>query len=187
MEISRYTHITEEDYDQKLREMGNYLWDLEQDADLASQRGDERTVLEREMQIQRVGEKARTFSQERGRHQNLALFVAGLANRMLHRWEAASDCFLAVLDRVPANGEAWLELAWCLAEMGRWPECEAAARKSTEFFPTSGAPWSNLALALHQLGRSAEAESAIKEALRFEPNDARNLAILEQLKVRSSA
>jgi Flp pilus assembly protein TadD len=182
MEISYYTHVTEEDYNQKLREMGNYLWDLEQDADLASQRGDERTVLERETQIRRIGERARAFSQEAGRHQNLALFVAGLANRMVRQWEPAAACFFAVLDRVPSNGEAWLELTWCLAEIGRWKECEMAARKSTEFFPGSGAPWSNLALALHQLGRTAEAESAVKEALRFEPNDARNLAIRELIR-----
>jgi hypothetical protein len=31
-----YTRLSERDFDQKLREMGNYLWDLEQAADLAS-------------------------------------------------------------------------------------------------------------------------------------------------------
>ena len=40
MAIPRYTRLTEEDYDRKLREMGNYLWELEQEADLASQKGD---------------------------------------------------------------------------------------------------------------------------------------------------
>jgi Flp pilus assembly protein TadD len=184
MEISRYAPITEQDYDQKLREMGNYLWDLEQDADLASQRGDERVVFERETQIQRIGEKAYSFAQAPGRHQPLALFVAGLAARMVRQWETAATRFSDVLERTPANGEAWLELTWCLGEMGRWQECELAARKSAEFFPSSGTPWSNLALALHRLGRVAEAQSAIQEALKFEPNDARNLAILEQIKGR---
>ena len=90
---SRYTKLTEEDYDGKLREMGNYLWDLEQQADLASQRGDESTVAEREQQIARIGQKAHAFSQIPGRHQILAFYVAGLANRMTRRWEAAADCF----------------------------------------------------------------------------------------------
>ena len=39
MAIPRYTRLTDEDYDRKLREMGNYLWQLEQEADLASQKG----------------------------------------------------------------------------------------------------------------------------------------------------
>ncbi len=43
------------------------------------------------------------------------------------------------------NGEAWLELTWCLAELGRWEECELAARKSTEIFPKTAASWGNLA------------------------------------------
>jgi tetratricopeptide (TPR) repeat protein len=185
MAISRYTKLTEEDYDRKLREMGNYLWNLEQEADLASQRGDELAVAEREAQIQRIGQKAYAFSQIPGRHQMLGFYVAGLASRMVRKWEIAADRFFDVLEVAPANGEAWLELTWCLAEMGKWEESEMAARKSTEFIPHSAAPWSNLAIALHRLGRAAEAESAIKKALEFEPNDSRNQAILEQ--VRSGA
>jgi tetratricopeptide (TPR) repeat protein len=186
MAISRYTKVTQEDYDSKLREMGNYLWELEQEADLASQQGDERAVLEREVQIQRIGEKARTFSQIPGRHQILGSYVAGLANRMVRRWEAAADCFFDVLEAAPTNSEAWLELTWCLAEMDKWEECEMAARKSTELIPSSGAPWSNLAIALQHLGRIDEAESAIKKALEFEPNDLRNQEILAQMRAEDS-
>jgi Flp pilus assembly protein TadD len=183
----RYTNVTEEDYDRKLREMGNYLWDLEQEADLASQKSDEPKVAEREAQIQRIGEKAHAFSQIAGRHQSLGLFIAGLANRMVRRWEAAANCFLDVLEHAPANSEAWLELTWCLAEMGNWEECEMAARKSAELMPNSGAPWSNLAIALHRLGRAAEAEAAINRALELEPNDPRNHAILEQIRSKDES
>jgi len=182
MAIPRYTRLTEEDYDRKLREMGNYLWELEQEADLASQKGDEPAVKERELKIQRIGEKAYGFAQIAGRHQMLGFYVAGLANRMVHRWQIATDRFFEVLKIAPTNGEAWLELTWCLAEMGKWEESEMAARKSTEFMPNSGAPWSNLAIALHQIGRITEAESAIKRALELEPNDLRNQAILEQVR-----
>jgi Flp pilus assembly protein TadD len=186
MAIPRYTRLTEADYDRKLREMGNYLWELEQEADLASQKGDETAVKDRESKIQRIGEKAYGFAQITGHHQMLGFYVAGLANRMVQRWETAAARFFNVLEIAPTNGEAWLELTWCLAEMGKWEESEMAARKSTEFMPNSGAPWSNLAIALHRLGRVAEAELAIKRALELEPNDPRNQAILEELNRRSS-
>jgi Flp pilus assembly protein TadD len=184
MATSRYTKLTEEDYDRKLREMGNYLWHLEQEADMASQRGDEPVVAEREAQIARIGQKARGFSQMLGRHQILAFYIAGLANRMMHQWEAAADCFFNVIERSPNNSEAWLELTWCLAEMGKWEESEMAARKCTELMPRLAAPWSNLAIALDRLGRTSEAESAIKKALDLEPDDPRNQAFLAQVRSR---
>jgi Flp pilus assembly protein TadD len=182
MAISRYTRLTEEDYDRKLREMGNYLWELEQEADLASQKGDESAVAQREAQIQRIGAKAYAFSQITRHHQPLAFYVAGLASRMVRQWETAVARFFDVLEITPTNGEAWLELTWCLAEMGKWEESEMAARKSIELMPNSGAPWSNLAIALHRLSRVTEAEAAIKRALDLEPNDIRNQAILEQIR-----
>jgi Flp pilus assembly protein TadD len=187
MATSRYTRLTEEDYDGKLREMGNYLWELEQRADLASQRGDGSAVAEREAQIRRIGEKAYAFSQIAGYHRALALYVAGLASRMVRQWETAVARFLEVVQITPTNGEAWLELTWCLAEMGKWKESEMAARKSTEFMPNSGAPWSNLAVALRRLGRVTEAETAIKKALDLEPNDPRNQGILEMIRSKTGS
>jgi Flp pilus assembly protein TadD len=115
----------------------------------------------------------------------LGFYVAGLANRMVRRWEIAANRFFEVLEIAPTNGETWLELTWCLAEMGKWEESEMAARKSTEFMPNSGAPWSNLAIALHRLGRITEAESAIKRALELEPKDPRNQAILELVRSKT--
>ncbi|HZC36341.1 MAG TPA: tetratricopeptide repeat protein, partial [Chthoniobacterales bacterium] len=111
-------------------------------------------------------------------------YVAGLANRMTRRWEAAVDCFFNVIERSPTNNEVWLELTWCLAELGKWEQSEMAARRSTELMPCLAAPWSNLAIALDRLGRTAEAESAIKKALELEPDDPRNQAILAQVKGR---
>jgi Flp pilus assembly protein TadD len=182
MATSRYTRLTEGDYDRKLREMGNYLWELEQEADLASQQGDEPAVAERETRIQRIGKKAYAFSQMAGCHRALALYIAGLASRMVRQWGTAVSRFLEVVQMMPSNGEAWLELTWCLAEMGKWKESEIAARKSAEFMPNSEAAWSNLAIALHRLGRATEAEAAIKKALDLEPNDPRNRKILEMVK-----
>jgi len=100
---------------------------------------------------------------------------------MTKRWSEATDHFLRVLRLSPMNGEAWLELTWCLAELGRWEECEMAARKSVEIFPSTAASWGNLALAFSKLEKKKEATEAIRRAIQLEPTDPRNRAIEEQI------
>jgi Flp pilus assembly protein TadD len=173
--------LTDADYDEKLREMGNYLWDLEQEADRASAEGRQPLVEELEAKILRQAERAQTFVQVAGSHQILAAFVAGLGFRMIRRWLEATDHFIRVVQLSPMNGEAWLELTWCLAELGRWEECEMAARKSVEIFPNTAASWGNLALALSKLERMSEAKKAIRHAIHLEPTDPRNRAIEDQI------
>jgi len=173
--------LTETDYDEKLREMGNYLWDLEQQADLASAGGRQVLVDEIEAKILRMANRAHTFLQISGNHQVLAAFVAGLGYRMTRRWSEAADHFLSVLHLSPMNGEAWLELTWCLAELSRWEECEMAARKSVEIFPNTAASWGNLALAYSKLNKKKEAKEAIQRAIKLEPADPRNRAIEDQI------
>src|SRR5215469_5610199 len=73
-----YTRLTDFDYDEKLREMGNYLWDLEQQADVAGLEGDPTLVDEIEKKILRQAERARSFLEIPGTHQVLAACVAGL-------------------------------------------------------------------------------------------------------------
>jgi Flp pilus assembly protein TadD len=169
--------ISDADFDQKLREMGNYLWELEQEADLASARGQQAQVAQLEEKILHQAERAKAFQQTKGQHQVLASFVSGLGFRMIRRWQEAADQFRIVLKFSPRNGEAWLELSWCLAELDRWAECETAARKSVEIFPENAAPWGNLALALMKLGKNREALAAIDRAIQFDPADPRNGAI----------
>ncbi len=176
-----YIGLTDSDYDEKLREMGNYLWDLEQEADLASTRGQQMLVKEIEEKILGQANRAHEFLQVTGHHQILAGFVAGLGYRMIRRWSEATDHFLWVVKLSPMNGEAWLELTWCLAELGRWEECELAARKSVEIFPHTAASWGNLALALGKLKKKSEAKKAIRRAVELEPTDARNKAIEEEI------
>jgi tetratricopeptide (TPR) repeat protein len=173
--------LTDSDYDEKLREMGNYLWDLEQQADLASAEGRQTCVQELEAKILRQAERAHDFFQMPGSHRVLAAFVSGLGYRMTRHWQEATERFLTVIQLSPMNGEAWLELTWCLAELERWEECEMAARKTVEIFPKTAASWGNLALALGKLDRKREAREAIRRAIRLEPADPRNRAIEEQL------
>jgi tetratricopeptide (TPR) repeat protein len=173
--------LTDSDYDEKLREMGNYLWDLEQQADLARAEGSQAVASQIESKILRQAERAHSFLQITGSHRVLAAFVAGLGYRMIRRWPDATDHFLSVVELSPLNGEAWLELTWCLAELGRWEECEMAARKTTEIFPATAASWGNLALALSRVGRTSEAKDAIRRANQLDPADGRNRAIQEAL------
>jgi Flp pilus assembly protein TadD len=176
-----YLGLTDADYDEKLREMGNYLWDLEQEADLASAHGRQALVEEIEAKILYQSKRSHAFLQIGGSHQALAAFVAGLGYRMIRRWSEATDHFLHVLELSPMNGEAWLELTWCLAELGRWEECEMAATKAVELFPDTAASWGNLALAYGKLGKKKEAKAAIRRAVQLEPTDPRNRAIEEQI------
>jgi Flp pilus assembly protein TadD len=180
---SEFTTLKPADYDEKLREIGNYLWTLEQAADLASAHGDQSGVDEAEAKIVAQAQRAELFLKVAGSHQLLAAFVAGLGNRMARRWDEATHHFLSVLELNPTNGEAWLELTWCLAELGRWDECEMAARKSTEVFPSASSSWGNLAMALNHLGKREEALQAIHHAIELDPNDPRNHAIKTEIGV----
>ena len=181
MEHQPYTHLTDADYDSKLREMGNYLWTLEQDLLAAASRQDETLTNQVEQRISRLVATADRFFTVPGRHRSLAAYVAGLGLRMIGNWADATNRFLRVLELSPLNAEAWLELSWCLAEAGNWQECELAARKGTEFFPETGAVWGNLAIALDNLGRSDEALSAAQTALRFDPQDTRSKGLVDRL------
>ena len=182
-----YTHLTEADYDTKLREMGNYLWELEQELLTADARQDETKARQVHEKISNLAAKAGRFLAISGKHQLLAAYVSGLGLRMIGQWAEASDRFLDVLKISPTNGEAWLELAWCLAETEHWEECEMAARRGTEFFPETGAVWGNLALALEKLGRATEALTAVRTALRLDPQDTRSQELLARLGVNNAA
>ncbi|HEX4201991.1 MAG TPA: tetratricopeptide repeat protein [Chthoniobacterales bacterium] len=180
-----YTRLTEDDYDTKLREMGNYLWELEQELLTADTGQNELKALKVQQKISSLAAKADEFFETPGGHQILAAFVAGLGLRMIGRWGEAIDRFLKVLKLSPTNGEAWLELSWCLAETGHWEECEMAARRGTEFFPETGAVWGNLALALEKLGRYSEALSAVRTALSLDPQDPRSQDLSSRLEANA--
>jgi tetratricopeptide (TPR) repeat protein len=178
---SEFTALKPSDYDEKLREIGNYLWNLEQAADLASENEDEAGVEEAEAKIIAQVQRVESFLRVAGPHHLLASYIAGLGYRMARHWDEATRYFLTVLEINPMNGEAWLELTWCLAELGKWEECEMAARKSTIAFPGTSASWGNLAMALNHLGKREEALQAIHRAIELDPNDSRNQAIKSEI------
>ncbi|HEY0789700.1 MAG TPA: tetratricopeptide repeat protein [Chthoniobacterales bacterium] len=178
-----YTHLTERDYDQQLRDMGNYLWDLEQAADVASAQELSEDVQSIEAKIRGLGKRAADFAGVEGSHRFLAMYVAGLAQRMVREWAMAAGWFEQVVEAQPGNGDAWLELTWCLAELQDWRRCIAAARQTTRLYPQAGAAWGNLALALQSAGDLPGAATALRRALALDPQDARNRALAAQLQV----
>ncbi|MBV9492042.1 MAG: tetratricopeptide repeat protein [Verrucomicrobia bacterium] len=176
-----YTHLTDRDFDEKLREMGNYLWDLEQAADLASAHQQRDEVDRLESKIRDLGRKAALFTSQPGPHRLLAAYVAGLAARMIRDWRLAAGWFERVVDAQPENADAWLELTWCLAELEDWPRCIEAARQVTRLYPKASAGWGNLALALRSAGDLAGARQALAQALALDPEDPRNLQLKQAL------
>jgi tetratricopeptide (TPR) repeat protein len=178
-----YTHLTERDYDQQLREMGNYLWELEQAADFASAGGASVDVQRIEDKIRRLGERAARFTAVEGSHRFLAAYVAGLAFRMAREWAPAAGWFEQVVQAQPGNGDAWLELTWCLAELQDWSRCVDAARQTTRLYPQASAAWGNLASALRSAGDLPGAEAALSHAVALDPQDARNRELAAQMKV----
>jgi tetratricopeptide (TPR) repeat protein len=57
--------------------------------------------------------------------------------------------------------DAWLELTWTLAELGRAGEAETAARRAVDINNKSAAAHANLATTLLRQGRPEEALPAI--------------------------
>jgi tetratricopeptide (TPR) repeat protein len=100
---------------------------------------------------------------------------------MLKRWDEASRAFLDVLDENPMNGEAWLELTWCLGEQGKWEDAKLAAEKGTEIYPDVSASWGNLGHVLIQLGDKEGAVAVLQKAVALDPADLRNHELLGQI------
>lgn len=171
------------DYDEKLREMGNYLFTLDQEGDVAFREGDTDKVESIEREIERLARRADHFATVDGPHVILASLIKGLALRMLKRWEEASAAFLDVLEANPINGEAWLELTWCLGEQKKWEEARMAAEKGVEVFPDVSAAWGNLGYVLIQLGEKEKATEVLQKAVKLDPKDLRNHELLGQINI----
>ena len=104
-------------------------------------------------------------------------FLQGIAARLADDWSKAETAFRRVTEQWPGNRDAWLELTWALASLGRAAEAEAAARRAIEVDGASAAAHANLASTLLQQDRPDEALLAIERAIELDPSERMNRSI----------
>jgi tetratricopeptide (TPR) repeat protein len=98
----------------------------------------------------------------------MANFSLGLLMLQKDQKKLAEDAFRHALKRdrhVPAINN----LAWLLAETGRWSEAIPLAREATELAPQSPDVWDTLGYAYLVAGQYPEAESALVRAMELGP------------------
>lgn len=66
----------------------------------------------------------------------------------------------------------WMELTWCLGELGEMEQALAAARKAVDIEPDNPGASANMAACLRALGRRKEALEWAEKAVRLDPADA---------------
>jgi tetratricopeptide (TPR) repeat protein len=111
----------------------------------------------------------------------MAAFREAAAVQVQGDLPAAAGRWRAILDAEPASGEAWRNLAECLAGLDRPDEAEAAFRRAADLRPDKAWAHSVLASFLHRNARLAEAEAPYRQALALDPADARLRANLGHL------
>ncbi len=122
-------------------------------------------------EMEELLDKVRGLKASLGRGHAPAAHAEGLALRVLERWEQAEACFRECLRADPFNGPAWLELTWCLNELGRHDEAEVAARRSVRLMPNVSGSWNSLSMTLLCLGRTQEAKEIDENMPEEDPND----------------
>lgn len=121
--------------------------------------------------VEAVAAEAGRMLRASPRVRSRALYVTGLALRMLGQWERAVPVWQAFTGREPGFVGGWMELTWCCAEAGLRDEALRAARKAVEAGPEEPGAWANLGAALLALGRRDEALAWIGRALAARPDD----------------
>jgi len=105
----------------------------------------------------------------------------GIASRLLNRWDKAEQAFRKATELNPDFIDAWLELTWSLASLGRLEEAEACARRALKIQPQGPAALGNLASVLLERGHADQVFPLISQALEIGPADSINQRILEQV------
>src|SRR5262245_9693015 len=136
---------------------------------------------ERAMRAADLFDRATALVEETSGAEIGPLYVQGVAARLAGRWSAAESAFRRVTEGWPDTLDAWLELTWALASLGRLDEAIAAARRGVERGPESAAAHGNLANALLQSGRPEEALPPADRALELDAADWKNQEIRKQV------
>jgi tetratricopeptide (TPR) repeat protein len=124
------------------------------------------------VEMEELLDKVRDLRSSLGRSHAPAAHAEGLALRVLERWQLAEVRFRECLRYDPFHGPAWLELVWCLNELGRHEEAEVAARRTVRLLPNELASWHSLANTLCCLGRIEEGNEVCQNTPKnTDPND----------------
>lgn len=110
-----------------------------------------------------------------------ALWLAGLLSRMAAEWTLSARLWRLYLAGEPGDAGGWMELTWCLGELGEKEEALAAARRAAEIEPDNLGAATNMAASLRALGRREEALDWVEKALTMDPSDTISLALKEDL------
>lgn len=125
-------------------------------------------------ELEALRKEAECLEKAGGASHGHALYCAGLANRLLGRYEEATIYFRACLITASENLSLLLELTLCLGEQGYTDEAREIALKSVKVAPDSAEAWGNLAGSSLQLGLRDDARAALDRALDIDPNNVIN-------------
>lgn len=100
-----------------------------------------------------------------------ALWLAALLARMASEWKLAERLGRLYLAGEPNDAGSWMELTWCLGELGRHDEALAAAEKAVTLEPGNAGAAANMAASLRALGRRQEALDWAERAVKADPED----------------
>lgn len=115
-----------------------------------------------------------------------ALWLAGLLSRMAQEWKLSARLWRLYLAGEPGDAGGWMELTWCLGELGEKEEALAAAERAVEIEPDNPGAAANMAASLRALGRWNEALVWVERALALDPEDRISKLLRTELLQRTS-
>ncbi len=158
----------------ELREAGNELWELEGVREKAREQGDLGLVERCEARMLAIASRGYAAAQGGGGAAfPVACYVAGLALRMLGRWEEAAGGFRRLVEAEPSVAEAWLELTAIYAELDRPIDALKAAQKAAQLLPGEADVWINLGRCLVAAKEPEAGAEAFRAALELDPSETR--------------
>ncbi|MBE7459613.1 MAG: hypothetical protein HS112_03705 [Zoogloeaceae bacterium] len=121
--------------------------------------------------LREAARECERIAQSAGPLESKALWLAALLARMASDWKLAERLCRLYLAGEPEDAGSWMELTWCLVELGRHDEALEAAQKAVALAPGNAGAASNMAASLRALGRRQEALEWAERAVMADPRD----------------
>ncbi|MCZ2149591.1 MAG: tetratricopeptide repeat protein [Bryobacterales bacterium] len=114
------------------------------------------------------------------------LWLAGLLSRIAQEWKLSARLWRLYLAGELGDAGGWMELTWCLGELGEKEEALVAAKRAVEIEPDNPGAAANMAASLRALGRRNEALEWVDKALALDPDDRVSQMLRAELLQRTS-